>query len=291
MKTINIISLTLLAGIVLFTACTKEEPEFTNANTPVEFKTTRPGVVAHAIKNWRDDFLSAASLDAKWYLFGTPQPLWVSNANGKFGLFDNNGRYPGGGYAISKNTIGDKNGYTIESEVCIDLENTRGAFISPEIGVTRKPFVAVEPNTIEAGLSMKLMYIGTDVAGIPPVFQDHTYVVMSALTEDGAINSTNNNEGKMIYSGDYAFQTDFADDGWHKVKIVVTPSQKVAFYLDGQLVWSPKEKVHSSLLKGKNLMLGYTSPGESGKAYHNYIQVSYPTPDEIGRLESENAGR
>jgi len=279
--------MTLLAGVLLFSACTKEEPEFSNVNTPVEFKSTKPGVVAHAVKNWRDDFLSAASLDAKWYLFGTPQPQWVSNSNGRFGLFDNNGRYPGSGNAISKNTIGSNNGYIIESEVCINLQNSNGAFISPEIGVTRNPYVAVEPNTFEAGLSMKLIYIGTNVAGVPPVFQDHTYVVMSVLAEDGPYSSTNNTEGKVIYSGDYAFQTDYAGDGWHKLRIAVTASREVSFYLDGQLVWSPKDKLHASLLKGRNLMLGYTSPGETGKAYHNYIQVCYPMPDGISRTAVE----
>lgn len=280
----------LFAGILLFSACSKEEPEFVpqnNVNT--EMKTTPNGTPAQSLKGWKDEFLSASSLSDRWHLFGTPQPQWVNYACGRFGVFDNNGRTPEGSYAISKTTIGNKNGYTLEAEVCIDLKNSRGAFISPEIGVTRKPFVAVEPNTIVAGMSMQLIYIGKDIPGVPPILQDHTYVVMSALADEGAIGN-GNGEDEYISSGKYAFVTDYAGNGWHTMKIVLNGARQVAFYLDGQLIWKPKDKVHPTLLKGKNVMLGFTSPGSYGKAYHDYVKVSYPLPDEIVNTVEAEAG-
>jgi len=290
MKTMQFFTMMLFSGILLFTACTKEDEEFVpQSNEDNELRSVPNGTPAMSIKGWKDEFLSAGSLADRWHLFGNPQPQWVSNARGRFGLFDNNGRYPDGSYAISKTTIGNKNGYTLETEVCIDLKNSRGAFISPEIGVTRNPYVAVEPNKIEAGMSMQLIYIGKDIPGVPPLLQEHTYVVMSALADEGALGN-GNGEDEYISSGNYAFVADQVGDGWHTMKIVLNGARQIAFYLDGQLIWSPKEKVHPTLLNKKNVLIGFTSPAPYGKAYHNYVKVAYPTPDEIVNTVEAEAG-
>jgi hypothetical protein len=117
---------------------------------------------------------------------------------------------------------------------------------------------------------------------VPEEYQDHTYVVMSALVQEGSITPANQEKVKYITSGDYAFQTDFAGNGWHKIKFTVSADRQVSFYLDGALVWSPKDKLATTLLKGKNLLLGNMSPGITGKAYHDYVSVSYPfSPEEV----------
>lgn len=60
----------------------------------------------------------------------------------------------------------------------------------------------------------------------------------------------------------------------------------VSFYIDNHPVWSPKKEVNASLLK-KNVLLGYVSQGNAGKAYHDNVVVTYPSiPDQSATIES-----
>jgi hypothetical protein len=284
MKTIHIACLSVLSAIILFSSCKKDEQDYpvTSNQQNAVYSTARSNQAMAGYYNWQESFTTSKSLSAGWILFGSRQPRWVSSAFGKFGLFDNNGLLPDGSGAISKCKIGNGSGYIIETEVYIDVTNPNGTTICPEIGVTRYLHTTSDEPGAEAGISMKLLYIGSGVASVKPEYQNHTYVLMSSLVQDGSISSSSDpSEGTVSSHGEFAFQTDVAGNGWHKMKIVVDASNKVSFFLDGQFVWSPKKPVHASLLKDKNVLLGFTSPGNAGKAYHDYVRVTYPAfPDK-----------
>jgi len=279
MKTIQIVCLSLMTGFFLLSACTKDELEIVPTSNPqnADVKSTFPGTPVTNYANWQEDFATPDALVSRWNLYGTPKPQWVSFAGNRFGLFDNNGRLPNGSYAVSKSKIGNGKGYVIESEVFIDVKNPNGPVICPEIGVTRYLILPTEPQNLEAGLSMKLMYIGKGATNVPPVYHNHTYVVLTALLQDGTIISSGDpKDGMGTSSDDHALLADFAGNGWHKLKIVVSASKQVSFYLDNQFMWTPGKSIHSSLMANKNVLLGFTSPSNTGKAYHDYVKVTYP---------------
>lgn len=280
MKTTQILGLFLLTSIGLLCACQKDEFE----NDPAlgaqsaEIKSTVPLPTSLASVSWQEDFSTASSLASSWKLYGSRQPQWVYSACNRKGLFDNNGSLPNGSFAVSKSKIGDGNGYTIESDVCINITNTEGTSICPGIGVTADYNPAAEYTTINEGISLHMIYIGNGVTEVDPQYRNHTYVVATAMLYDG----------RLAASGDFALQTDFAGNGWHKLKIVVTAAKKVSFYLDNQLMYSPKEPIHASLVKGKNVVLGFSSPGSAGKAYHDFVKVTYPViPDQLSAPRPE----
>jgi hypothetical protein len=266
MKTIHLISLSFVTGVVLLSACKKDEQEFNPANNrqnaATKFSQTTP--VAIQYSNWQEDFNTYNSLVSGWNLYGTPQPQWVSYAFNRYGLFDNNGQLPNGSSAVSKRKIGNGYGYVIESEVYINVNHSQGTTICPEIGVTR---YTDQP---QEGISMKLIYIGEGVTSVPPAYRNHTFVRTTALLQNGTTAS----------SGDYAILADDTRYGWHKMKIIVNSLRQVSFYLDDRFLWSPHQEIQSSLMKDRNVLLGFTSPGISGKAYHDWVKVSYPAlPD------------
>jgi hypothetical protein len=62
----------------------------------------------------------------------------------------------------------------------------------------------------------------------------------------------------------------------------------VYFYLDDRLIWSPEKKLNAEMMVNRNLFLGYLSPGTSGKAFHDFVTVSYPKvidPDPLSQPE------
>ncbi|MEI6061259.1 MAG: hypothetical protein WCR72_11155 [Bacteroidota bacterium] len=278
-KTIQFFFLSLMTGVILLSSCKKDEPDmFTSPSQHnAAVKSATPGIAVASVSNWREDFSTADALALRWTLYGTPQPQWVSFAGNRFGLFDNNGRLPNGSYAVSKTKIGNGQGYIIESEVFIDAANPNATVICPEIGVTRYFNPGAEPVNVEAGISMRLMYVGDGATSVPPALRKHTYIVMSALLSDRTYATTGNPlEATSASKDDYAMKADFAGNGWHKLRIVVSASSRVSFYLDNQLVWTPAKAIHTSLMADKNVLLGFTSPGTTGKAYHDYVKVSYP---------------
>jgi hypothetical protein len=263
MKTFQVVCLSLVTGFALLTACKKEEQETVpNSNQKdADYSFNKSIPVNEYNKGWIDDFPSSTALLQRWNLYGNPQPQWVASAFNRYGLFDNNGNLPNGSRAVSKIKIGNGNGYVIESEVYLNITNIEGTTICPEIGVTRYP------GQPDAGISMKLMYIGEGVSGVPPANQNHTYIRTTALLQDGTI----------ARSGDYALQAEIGSKGWHKMKIVVNAQKQVSFYLDGQFIWAPQQQIESSLMKDKNVLLGFTSPGIAGKVYNDWVKVSYPS--------------
>ncbi len=289
MNTMKIVCLSLMTGIVLLSACKKDEfetsPAFPQQST--ELRSVIPGPLASPLLSWRDDFTSAASLNSNWFLYGNPKPRFVNYAGNRFGLFDNNGNSPSGSCALSKVKIGDGHGYSIESDVLIDITKGEAGIICPEIGVSRHLSTGSDAVNAEAGISMKLMFVGPGTANIQPAYQDQLYLVLTTLNPDGTFTSTGDPRDETTAAT--ALKVDVDRNGWHKMKIVVTSSKQVAFYLDNKFVWSPKKPIDPSLMINKNVLLGYTSPGTTGKAYHDFVKVTYPISPAIQSVQGDEA--
>ena len=290
MKTINFLFASLITSVVLFSACQKDELDVvpTASQNKADYKAVFPGPPI-VNSNWQDDFTSAGSLTSNWNLYGKSLPTFVPFAGNRFGLFDNNGKLPDGSYAVSKRKIGYSQGYTIESDVYIEANKPLpGTVICPEIGVTQN---VVEPSgggTIATGISMKLMYIGQGTSGVATAYHARTVVLMSVLLKNGKIITSGELGSEPSDSfNNFALPIATATSMWHKMKIVVNSLGRVSFYLDNNFLWSPKEPIHPSLLKDKNVLLGFSSPGNGCKAYHDYVKVSYPKSIELQSIDSE----
>lgn len=263
MKTLKYLFITLLAGSFLFTSCTKDEIVLPSENQNSEIiQSTHDLSTLDYKKNWTDNFSYSNSIAERWNLYGNPLPGWLSMACNRKGLFINNGLYPQGSFAVSKTYVGSNNGYTIESDVCIDRNSNTGNVISAEIGVS------LNQNSQATGISMRLIYFGYNVANIPPQYQNKTFLIMNALGEDG----------RYMYSGDYTYQVGIFPGTWHKMQIRIDEFHYVSFMLDNTAIWKPTSPVHPTLMQNKQVVLGYTSPGHLGRAFHDYVKVLYPLP-------------
>ncbi len=274
MKTIyfKLSMLLFLIIAILFSACTKEENESIPVNLKPESELTVPVEIDNIMFiDWKEDFISQSNLSLNWNFFGSQKPNWIHDDFARYGLYDNNGNPPYGNSAVSKTVIGDGRGYIIETEVYINLTNPSGTCICPSIGVTRilnpNPIASNQP--VESGIMMRMKYLGSEVGNVPPAARHHTWLQIEALLEDGSISSP----------GEYAASIDNFVNGWHKMKIVIPKNRLAHFYLDNELVWITPKQVHKSLLAKKNLLLGSTSPGIAGKAYHDWVKITYITPD------------
>ncbi|MFZ4547948.1 MAG: hypothetical protein ACOYN4_10965, partial [Bacteroidales bacterium] len=203
--------------------------------------------------------------------------------------FDNNGKLPDGSYAVSKRKIGYGQGYTIESDVYIEANKPfPGTVISPEIGVTQNVNEPSGGSITRTGISMKLMYVGQGTSGVATAYHTRTVILMSVLLKNGKIITSGELSNEPTDSFDnFALPLATATSMWHKMKIVVNSLGRVSFYLDNNFVWSPTEPIHSSLMKDKNVLLGFSSPGNGCKAYHDYVKVIYPKSIELQSIESE----
>jgi hypothetical protein len=141
----------------------------------------------------------------------------------------------------------------------LDITNPDGTTVCPEIGVTRYL------NQPQEGISMKMIYIGNGTTSVPLEYRGRTYLQANVLLNDGS----------MASSGNYSIRVDNSDNTWHRMKIKVSNNGYVSFYLDNGLLWESNRPVDASLMSNKNLLLGLTSPGSAGKAYHNWVQISY----------------
>ncbi len=280
MKTLQYVSISLMTCFFIFTSCSKDETDMVPQSNPqnTELRSLGPGQPVIGYLDWFEDFATASSLTSHWYLSAVPPPRWVSFAAGKSGLLENYGNLPNGSCAISKTKIGFGTGYTIESDVYINLTNPNGAVINPGIGVTRSLFLPPEFNSYETGISMALLYLGNGVPGVPPELENSTQLIMIALSGNGEPLSYRIILKGISPGGDNSSPGKFASNGWHTMKIVVTDSGQVSFYFDGLFIWSPQQPIHSSLMTNKNIFVGFMSPGQGGTSYNNSVRVSYPLP-------------
>jgi hypothetical protein len=266
MKTIKLLLLIMVALSVACMGCSKLEDE--NAGTlqqKIAPATNLPENEYLGNVMWKDGFDSPFALANNWTLYGNPQPQWVQSAFGKTGLFDNNGPSPIRNYAVSELIIGKGCGYTLESEVMLKITNLEGDCVCPGIGISKDLNPIMKNGEIETGVSMRMIFVGSNSTTFPQKYKGHTWIIMTYLPANG----------------EYTPLTVMADsysNSWHILKIEVTPANLLKFYIDNNLLWAPSLHADQSIINNKNVVLGYTSSGNpatvAGKAYHDWIKVT-----------------
>jgi len=134
------ILLMLATGIIAFSGCQKETDDLIPVNQNKaesafnESSQPLPGI------SWSNNFNTEASLLQSFYLVGSPAPVWVDEACGRQGLFDNNATSPTAGYGISKVPIGNGGPVVIEAEVYLKITDANGYCVCPGLGITLKDY-------------------------------------------------------------------------------------------------------------------------------------------------------
>lgn len=272
----------MLAGSVAFIGCNKNEDDLAPVNkqekSSVSFQepSLNEGFIANG--DWIENFKSPVFLKTNWLLYGTPRPKWVYQACGQQGLFDNNGPSPSANYAVSNISIGNGNGYALESKVYMEILNPKGRCVCPGIGVTKYLNPGLNGNgEIESGIFMRIMYAGANATWVPEIYRGHTWFQMGFLGQNGS----------FISPGIYSLSADGYVNGWHLLKIVVSPTRMVKFYCDNNVIWASAVPLHESIAVNKNILLGFTSAGNNigyvnaGRAYHDYVKVHFFYPETI----------
>jgi uncharacterized protein YceK len=269
MKIIKLLLMIIVTLSVACIGCSKIDDE--TAGNP-GLKSTPAAVLTDeesysSIQTWTENFDAPLSLNNNWTLYGNPQPQWVQSAYGRNGLFDNNGPSPIKNFAVSELIIGNASSYNIEAEVMLKILNINGSCICPGIAVSKELNPVLKNGEIETGITMRIIFAGTNATWFPAKLRGHTWFIMEYINKDG-----------ITVSSD-PIQADNYSNDWHKLKIIVTQLSQVRFYCDNILIWAPIQKVHPTLTKNKNVVLGYTSAGDpatsAGVAYHNWVKTSY----------------
>ena len=217
---------------------------------------------------FEDDF-SDSSL-SKWNLYGSPSPQVLGSAEGRSGVFDNNGdpNYDNG--IVSKEAFSLPNGFTLESDIFMRITNPEIVWADAMFGLLR-----IEPATesnVQHGLLFRFSW-DWDI---------HAQINGGFFTESGTWE---------------AFQQDVNDNeymnGWHKFKVAVDKDRSVKFYVDDSLIYASVNKIDPAMLEGKRLILDGRSAGSSGagKVYHDFIKLDgivEPEELEISKVAQVN---
>ena len=261
--------------------CSKTDDDMAGALKPKSLSATAGDPVeSYPIITWTENFNTPSVLDNNWTLYGSPEPQWVEEAYGQAGLFDNNGPSPTTNYGVSHSIVGKGLGFSVESQVMLKILDPKGACICPGIAVSRSQNPVTYNNEILTGICFRLIYAGGNATWFPAELRGHTWFYMEYLNENGGV----------TYS-DY-MPADAYSNTWHKLKIVVTPARNIRFYCDNIPIWSPLPLLLPNMASDKNVVLGYTSSGDTetraGVAYHNWVKVSYYNIPGIFHVDPDN---
>ena len=217
---------------------------------------------------FEDDF-SELNLN-NWIPFGSPSPRVLASVEGRDGVFDNNGDGWCNSGAVSKENFSFPNGFTMESDMYLNVTNVAGCWNSPVIGLTRqnKPTgVGVCPSEdYPMGVIFGTEYDGDACWATPSEKRRHAYFIIGLYTEEGTWESVG-----WLNADDYT-------DAWHNFKIAVGSDRIVKFYVDNDLIYTSKNKINKEILDGKKIFLGIRSSGSAGRSYHDFIKVYATTP-------------
>jgi len=198
---------------------------------------------------FQDDFNDG--LD-KWTLYGSPSPHVLGSAEGRTGIYDNNGDSWCDSGIVSKEAFSYPNGFVLESDIFMRIMNPGQVFADAMFGLLR-----VEP-AIQCNVQHGLVYRFSWDWGI------HAQINGGFYAEDGTWED---------------FQLDVIDEDyigdWHKFKVIVDENRYVKFYVDDSLIYASVRKIDSTMLQGKKLVVHGRSLGTAaGKVYHDYVKLS-----------------
>ena len=212
-----------------------------------------------------DDFLSGIN---NWHLFGVPQPVWVSSAFGRQGIFDNNGDPNNNSGGYSNQVINAPNGFTVEAAVYLNVTDTAGCWDDAVIGLTpsANPGWTNDGSDNSYGVYFDFNYEGGACWGTPTQYQHHAWFHIAITASDGTWDSA------PTYTPQVS--ADQYIDGWHIMKFVVAANGYVYFYIDNNFIWQSDKPLSQSLMQATNVVLSGRSSGSAGKAYHDWVKVT-----------------
>jgi hypothetical protein len=224
---------------------------------------------------FEDDF-SELNLNT-WIPFGSPSPHVLASAEGRTGVFDNNGDANCNSGVVSKDNFSFPNGCTIESDIYLDVTNVAGCWNSPVIGLTRqnKPTgVGVCPSEdYPMGVIFGTEYDGAACWGTPPEQRRHAYFIIGLYTKEGTWENVS-----WLNADNYT-------DAWHNFKIAVGRDRIVKFYVDNELIYTSEKRINEKILDEKKIFLGIRSSDSAGKSYHDYVNVyATTTPSSTSNI-------
>ena len=212
---------------------------------------------------FEDDF-SELNLST-WIPFGSPSPRVLPSAEGKDGVFDNNGDGWCNSGAVSKENFSFPNGFTMESDMYLKVTSVAGCWNSPVIGLTRQNTPTGEgvcpTESYPMGVIFGIEYDGDACWATPEEKRRHAYFIIGLYTEDGTWESVS-----WLNADNYT-------DAWHNFKIVVGSDRIVNFYVDSDLIYTSEKRINETVLQEKKIFLGIRSSGSAGKSYHDFIKV------------------
>lgn len=205
---------------------------------------------------WADTF---ENLDG-WISFGDPSPCWLSEFEGRRGVFDNNGDdwYDSG--AISKQRFDFSSGFVIESEIYLDLTSMDGFWACAVAGVA-------DAQPADWGGYGPTLFFGLWGVWNEDDGTRHGALCASYPTEIGTEtfwDPLDTPDGRTVGDG--------LAGRWVTLTIVVSPDGFPMFLADGVVFYEGTEPVSSTLRSpARRLYAGSRSSGWPGKAYHDSI--------------------
>jgi hypothetical protein len=205
---------------------------------------------------------------SNWISYGTPLPLVIPSLQSRNGVFDNMGDPNCGSGLIGRQPVGNTNGFTIQSDVYLDVTNQTGCWAGTSIGLTQE--IIDQSTSITdcsepgSGLHFDICYSGDACWGEQPAYRRHAWLSCGLLAEDGTWLSPSDPKAPLLNADAYV-------NSWHTMIIRVRSDRYVEFSIDSSLIWVSTKKLKPEMLTGRNLISAGRSSGSAGKSYQDWV--------------------
>jgi len=218
----------------------------------------------------RGDFFDAfgvGTFDA-WNLWGNPLPAWVAGAQGRTGLFDNNGDAAYTSGAVSRERLDFSGGFVMESDILLDFYDPTGCWADALLGIA-DTVLDVNWGGYNSLLEFGLNCVGDACWSVPEPYRRHTYFQGRYWTDQGWEYVGGPEWSDQINADPYA-------NSWHTLKIMMDSTTRVpGFFIDGSPVYAGTRPLSGSVIDSPHsLCIKGNSSGSAGKAYHDYIRLN-----------------
>ncbi len=230
----------------------------------------------------------------KWKPFGTPDPTLYDTTlvHGRSGVFDNMGDSTCNSGIVSKKIFGAPGGFFIETDYYLEVIDSLGCWAEAGVAFPKDAnhsfFADCSDSAFDAyGLYFSVAYVGDACSDprVPPLARHHAWFNARYWGEHDSL------EVFDPYSDSTA---DRFTNGWYTLRISVNADRTVRFLAiaanDTIPVWAPAARLNTSMMTGRNIVLGFRSSGSAGKAYHDAVRGNqtgsrtYPAyPDSIAQ--------
>jgi len=202
-----------------------EKDNFNNVNTTDSTILSPPLLSPPLFEDNFDDL----NLD-EWISFGSPLPQVLETAEGRYGVFDNNGDSWCASGVISKDNLLLSTPFFMESDIFLKVTDVTGCWASANIAILRNNSPTGNspcPNEqFYMGILFGLSYVGDACWQSPPEERRHAYFRAKIYLENG----TEEDSGRI--------NADSYINAWYTLKISVGVNRIVRFYANETLIYT-----------------------------------------------------